>query len=61
MIDSNDSNVKMNDVEMIQNDKKKVWVTPELEVLDAGSTFGGEGGEFAELEYEFHDPDEIVS
>ncbi len=31
----------MKSVEMDQNDNKKVWMTPEFEVLDSGKTFGG--------------------
>lgn len=41
MTDSNDIKDKMKSVEMNQIDNKKVWVVPELEVLDNKKTFGG--------------------
>jgi hypothetical protein len=41
MMDSNDIKVRMSSLDMIQNDNKRVWMAPELEVLDERKTFSG--------------------
>lgn len=55
MTHSNDIKGKMKSVEMIQNENKKVWITPELDVLDGKKTFSGfpEG----QAEDDCYDPD----
>lgn len=41
MIHSNNIRDKMESVEMIQNENKKAWITPELESMDSRKTYGG--------------------
>ena len=44
--------------EEINNNVKKVWIVPELEVLDGRKTYNGEGAFFAENDRECVDSDD---
>ena len=44
-----------------QSEEKKVWIAPELEVLDGKKTYGGEGGPDDESYWWVDDSDRLVS